>query len=663
MTTVAEVLNEAFAHHRAGDLARAEQLYVKVLEADPRQSDAWNGVGVMAQQLGRHELAIQYFDRAISIDATHGSYFSNRGVALHDLGRFDEAALSHQRALQLNGNDPAAYNNLSIVLRDLGRLDEARVCCQHALRLKPDYAEAHNNLGNVLKDQNQFAPALACYQQAVSLNPRYAPGFNNLGVLYRELGLIDEARKAFAQSNVLEPDAGLRLKSMLLMPIVPDSLEQISRERARLTGEAQQLMTEPLELVNPAIKVGMTVFYTAYHGLDDTALQRQLGELFLHAAPSLAYVAPHCRAERPLRRGRLRIGFLSKFFHEHTIAKLTAGIARNLSREKFEVVLFRFPGNEDRWAEFMRQSADHSVVLSPRIEQAREQVAACELDLLFYPDLGMDPLTYFLAFSRLAPVQCVTWGHPVTTGIPSIDVFLSSRLLEPEEGAAHYNERLLLLENLPTFYYRPERPHASGTTRAAFGLPEGVPLYLCPQSLFKLHPDFDRVMAGILRADQHGKIVLLAGQQPEWTEQLLARLRRTMPEMLDRILFVGRQPAPLFIELLAHVDVILDPLHFSGGNTSYEAFAVGTPIVTCPGPFMRSRVTAALYRQMGVEDCVASSSEHYVELAVRLAGDAAWREQMRERIRASNHRLYENTALVRELEELFESLVAETSGR
>ena len=103
--------------------------------------------------------------------------------------------------------------------------------------------------------------------------------------------------------------------------------------------------------------------------------------------------------------------------------------------------------------------------------------------------------------------------------------------------------------------------------------------------------------------------------------------------------------------MLAAADVILDPLHFGGGNTSYEAFAVGAPIVTLPGGFLRSRITYALYRSMRLEECVALDRQDYVAKAVRLATDRAWREQVRTRILAAGQQLYENSRGIRELEQ------------
>ena len=81
-------------------------------------------------------------------------------------------------------------------------------------------------------------------------------------------------------------------------------------------------------------------------------------------------------------------------------------------------------------------------------------------------------------------------------------------------------------------------------------------------------------------------------------------------------------------------DVILDPPFFGGGNTSYEAFAMGLPIVTWPGSFMRGRVTEGCYRQMGFTELVADSLDSYVEIALRLANDDVWRERVKNEIAA-----------------------------
>src|SRR5690606_16713764 len=152
-----------------------------------------------------------------------------------------------------------------------------------------------------------------------------------------------------------------------------------------------------------------------------------------------------------------------------------------------------------------------------------------------------------------------------------IDYFLSSELIEPDHADSHYTERLVRLTTLPSYYDRPRLTAAA--TRRAFGLPDDRRLYACPQSPFKFHPDFHQLLAEILRRDPQGAIVLTGGKQSHAIELLLDRFDRAMPGMSQRVCLVPRQSHDRFLQLLAAVDVMLDPLHFGGGNTSYEGLA------------------------------------------------------------------------------------------
>jgi predicted O-linked N-acetylglucosamine transferase (SPINDLY family) len=261
----------------------------------------------------------------------------------------------------------------------------------------------------------------------------------------------------------------------------------------------------------------------------------------------------------------------------------------------------------------------------------------------------MDALTYTLAFSRMAAVQCATWGHPVTTGSPAIDHFVSSELLEIDGADDHYTERLARLPTLATYYHRPERPPRDGA-RASLGLADHSHVYACPQTLFKFHPEFDPILAEILRNDPAGELVLIEGRIPTWTKLLRERFARSMPDVADRITWLRPLPRAAFLRLLSTADVALDPIAFGGGNTSYEALAMGTPVVTLPGPLLRSRITQALYAKAGYRELVVKSPTDYARLAVRLGTDPDERRRVSERISASCDVLYEDDAEVRDLE-------------
>src|SRR5262249_31110903 len=159
--------------------------------------------------------------------------------------------------------------------------------------------------------------------------------------------------------------------------------------------------------------------------------------------------------------------------YDHPVARHYAGLIRYLPREHLRVVLFRVNGPDDALARDLQASADSVVTLSPQQElpALQRQIAAEQLDVLIFTDIGMDLATYFLAFAQLAPVQCVLAGHPVTTGIPTIDYYLSGRDGEPADAREHYSETLVLLANPPHYF---ERPQLEGPprSRADFGLPQ-----------------------------------------------------------------------------------------------------------------------------------------------------------------------------------------------
>ncbi|MBW2195748.1 MAG: hypothetical protein JRF37_09315 [Deltaproteobacteria bacterium] len=309
-------------------------------------------------------------------------------------------------------------------------------------------------------------------------------------------------------------------------------------------------------------------------------------------------------------------------------------------------------------SEAIDQAADELTVLPFNLSQARHCLAGHSMDILFYPEIGIDPLTYFLAFSRLAPVQCTTWGHPDTTGIPNMDFFLSSRHAEPSNAQDHYSERLFLLERFVMYCYRPKLS-AKQLTREQFGFSKNQNLYVCPQHLFKFHPDFDGILRAILRKDRHAMIILFEGEHAHWTRLLRDRFSRVFPNMLDRVCFQPRISQEDFFSFLNMSDVILDTPHFNGGYTSMLSFACGAPIVTWPGQFMRTRLTLALYKQMGILDCIADSADAYVDLSLRLAGDHVWRDEIKEKIRTRAHVLFEDHRAISELQRFFEWAVKE----
>ncbi|MDY7015264.1 MAG: O-linked N-acetylglucosamine transferase, SPINDLY family protein, partial [Cyanobacteriota bacterium] len=332
------------------------------------------------------------------------------------------------------------------------------------------------------------------------------------------------------------------------------------------------------------------------------------------------------------------------------------GWLKYCDREQFEIYCYYTGNAPDVVTEIFKEYSDIFHHIPYNLTGVCEQIYADRLHILVFPELGMNAPTFVTAGLRLAPVQCTAWGHPVTTGLPTIDYFLSSELMEPENAQDHYSETLIRLPNIGVAYPKPTIPPLI-KSRANYGLPEDGILYLCCQAPFKYLPQYDYILAEIARSVPESKFIFLRG------ELLKPRLERafaavelnyqdycvflTIPERLDYLL----------INLLS--DVYLDTITWSGGNTSLEAIACHLPIVTYPGEFMRGRHTESFLKMIEVTETIASREADYIKIAVQLGGDRAWREEIKKKMEERSDRLYEDLVCVRGLEEFYQQVVRE----
>jgi len=519
---------------------------------------------------------------------------------------------------------------------------------RHAAAARPDSAEIRNHLGNALQDAGEQESALRAYRHAVTADPSFAPALQNLGYLLVNRGLVDEGTGWLHRAQAIAPKPVNRALIATALPVIYDSANELGRRRARLEQNIDALVADGVEIDTTDALVP-TSFFTPYQGRNDRELQEQLGRVYRGVEL--------CRKrDGGSSRTRPRIGMLSAYFRDHTIGRLNVGRIEQLSRERFELVVLAVGRHDDPIAARMRARADSFVELPRKVAEARQMIAGQDLDLLLFTDVGMDALTYTLSFSRMAPVQCVSWGHPETTGSPCIDLFLSSELLEVAGADTHYSERLVRRPTLCTYYEDPAA-ELDPVDRVELGLSEEATLYLCPQTLFKFHPDFDAMLAAILERDPGGELALIKGRSPEWTDRLDRRLRHSLPEP-SRLRWLEPLSRPRYLGLLATADVILDPTHFGGGNTSYEALALAKPVVTLPSELLRGRITRALYAKAGYLDLVVESAKDYVDLAVALGTDPGRRAQAEAGIAAVRNVLFEDEAEVRD----FEGFLAEAVG-
>lgn len=545
---------------------------------------------------------------------------------------------------------------LGDVLRRSGRLDQSLIAYGRALELNPTDAETFLKRGNLLNDARDYDAAVADYEAAASLRPDWHLPDLNAGNALAAKGNLNAAKASYDRSLQKGGPAGIRMRRDLLLPIIPEDQHSYTAAYETYSASLDTLANDPPMLANPLAETPGARFYLAYHGRNDRVLQETLAAIYLAGCPGLDWIAPHCRT-KTRRGGRRRIAIVSRFLFDHSIGRLCLGLFKRLAaRGDCQLACFETAAvPDDPINREIVGLASCRMVLPGDIEAARSVVAEWEADIVFYPEIGMDPLTYFLAFARLAPVQVVSYGHPVTTGISTIDYFLSCAAGE-RKSADHYSEQLIALGGLPFSYVRPPTPVPLGK-RSDFDLPEDQTVYFLAQNLFKIHPDMDAALLSILERDPAGIVLLLEGHDPRWGEILRRRFENSMGDTASRIVFRPRQNHEDFMRLLALSDVSLDSFPFCGGNTTYQSLAMGTPVVTLPGDYLRGRVSLAIYRHMDMEELIAQDVADYASIAVRLGRDPAYRQQIEHKAAANCAAIFEDPVFLRDAEEFLMSAV------
>jgi uncharacterized protein (TIGR03032 family) len=507
-------------------------------------------------------------------------------------------------------------------------------------KVEPTAAELVN-LGNLRQEQSNQSSAVLCYQRALELDPNCIPALQNLGYLLFNMGEAEKSHDIYQQLVERMPTALNRLLASSVLPVIYDSQADIEFWRERQMQLLRELVATG-EKVDATQSLVPTCFFAAYQGLCDRELMVLRGQ----AIRGKDYSKPLGSSSRI---ERLRVGVLSAYFRDHTIGRLNIARLENLSRKHIELTVISADHVEDGMAKRFVKTADQYVQLPRDLQSAIRVLSSLDLDVLIHADVGMDSLTQTLAYSRFAPVQVATWGHPDTTGSAMIDYFLSSESLETVDSDRNYTERLLKLPTLGIYYERPVLS-SDAKNRSQLGLPEGRHLYACAQTLFKFHPEFDLVLSSILESDPEGELVIIEGRLSEWTHRLKRRFRRTLPESGKRVRFLPAVAHRDFLSLLACVDVVLDPIHFGGGNSSFEAIAMGTPVVTMAGSFLRSRITSAIYEQMDFPQLISKSLEEYCDIAVRIACDRHYGSAIRKEILSRAALLFDQHSVSKEFE-------------
>lgn len=575
-----------------------------------------------------------------------------------------------EQAVRLAPDFAAAYDNLGCVLQELGMAEQAILAHRKSMQLAPLDPNPHLNLGRLHLEANRFVDALPCYREACRLQPEQANTQALLGQVLHELGKTEEARAHYAAAIKLAPDRLLPLVGAAIaeLPTLAAAAEEAAQSLIRFDnalGIAEQTFLRAAKHVAPEEAAGIRLpFLLAYRGGSHVERLSRFGDLL--AA---------CTAEvRPARsvaavRSRTRLLIVTHHVRRHSVWDIVLkGLLSHLDRQRFEVVLYHLGVEHDAETALGRSLVD--------VWRGRETISGAQgwvdaaladaPDVVFYPELGMSSIAAFLAAHRLAPLQLAGWGHPITSGMPTIDGFLTGDLLESASADAHYRETLLRLPGTGCCTHRDPvvaavAPELDDTLAAI-----GGPKLLIAQRAIKIDPSDDDVFARIAAETGDAGFVLCRDPIAPWaTDRVVQRMRASFARHGagdTPILVVPWLSEAKFVSLLERVDLFLDCPNFSGYTTAWQALHQGVPIVTREGTYLRQRLASGLLRQAQLTGFVAPSVDEYVALAGRLikkTRDAESRALLRQQILEKAALVDGNVDVVR----AFESIVIDQLGR
>ena len=530
-----------------GNLAAAVGALEDALRYRPDYAGALRNYGIVLGRLGRWADAEAALRRAVDTDPADADLLYRLGYVLVRREKLVAAEECYRRAIGRRAEFAEAWCHLGNVLNHLGRHEEARGCLTQALELRAEFPEALVGLGNLHNARNERDRAAQCYRRALALDAGIADAHVNLAHLLMSEGRREEAREGYRAALAVNPNYAAARWSLAMcsIPTLRDANDDLGRLRAETLaefGELEQWM-DTVPPAEAAAAVGVRQpFWLAYQEHDNREILEPYGRL-------CARIMARAQAPAPVQRraaGPRRVAVISRWFHEHSVWNaIVKGWFQQIDPQRFSLSAFCLGPDADEQTLIARSRAARFEQGGRGWREWADAILRTQPDVVIYPEIGMDPMSVKLASLRLAPVQVAAWGHPETTGLPTIDFYLSAELMEPEGAQAHYSERLVALPNLGCFF-QPANLEAVAPDFGGLTFDPNAPLLVSPGAPFKYAPEHDRVFPEIARRIGRCRMVFFSHEVRALTDKLRGRLANVFHEagltsISTRLSFPGRR--------------------------------------------------------------------------------------------------------------------------
>jgi predicted O-linked N-acetylglucosamine transferase (SPINDLY family) len=684
ISDISKALKSAFEFNQAGNYKNAEKICQQILSVDSRNAGASYLLGLIASQTGKIDKAINLYKKSIQHSKNNAWPHIALGNALKGNGQLHLAVTSYKEAIAINPNLVEAHFNLGNAYQVMGAFKDAVNSYQNAIRLKPDFAGAHNNLGNSLKEQGLFGDAAACFKKAASIEPGNASMQNNLGNALSMQGRPDLALECYRKAIMLKPDyadaynhlgeALLSMgnvseaivntkKSLSIKPDLIDALINLGNAFTDL-GNLQDAVScyQKALLLNPDNHNAHSNFLLVlnyFPQISQEEIFRESLKFDDQHTKQLQFKHLHPRDES-LKKQRLRIGYISPDFREHSIAYFIEPLLKYHNSKKFEVYCYSDVKNTDTVTERLQSYADHWVSIYGKSNEVVDKlIRDHRIDILI--DLAGHTANNRLLVlaNKPSPIQISWLGYPNTTGLSSIDYRLTDSIADPKGEADNFHSEELIRLVTGFLCYRTDES-APAISDLPF-LKNGYITFGSFNNTTKISPEVIKLWSKILNTVSDSQIILKSKSLADKKTQ--AKYRQLFTDegiSADRIELHGMlAKREEHLRLYNRIDVALDPFPYNGTTTTCEALWMGVPVVTLYGERHAGRVGASIINRLGLNDALIAKNEiEYVHIASRLAKDVTGLAKLRSRLRDTmiNSPLCDAHSFTENLEEVFLTL-------
>lgn len=579
---------KALAYFEARQYDQAWMLYQGLCQVDLLDADAQLMCGVIAGLRGDSVRAEEYCRQALAINSKLAVAHFNLGIALRSQKRFAEACQSFKRAVELKAPYYEAMEALAHAYIALYDWSAAVRVLNEIITIWPRKAEMHCNLGTVYQAMGRIGDAIAAFEAALEISPRLGVALNSLGSAYASQGDFEHAERCYRRCLVTNPsDLYARSNLLMLLNYLPDA-------------DASKVFEEHIE----------------WGSIAQTRIPRL--ELFMRAANS---------------QRRLRVGYLSPDFREHSVAAFIEPVLTHHDRSQFEVYCYsnlpmpdettrRLKGVVDGWRDIDNVSD----------AEAARLISEDYIDILVDLSGHTNNNRLGIFAAKPAPVQMTYLGYPNTTGLRTIGYRITDSIADPVGEETQYSEELLRLDGCFLCY------------QPVIDAPEVAPL---PASInghvtfgsfnnfSKINPGVLRLWAEVLKEVPGSRLMLKCPALTDATVQERVSIAlQALGIGTERVDLLGHtRTRQEHLALYSRMDIALDTFPYNGTTTTCEALWMGVPVLALAGKRHAGRVGASLLNTVGLSDWLADTPESFVAIAQAMASHLIALSQLRGSLR------------------------------